>query len=75
MRNAQECAPTYCRCGRKLQKPIHQYLEKPVNAKVWFIPCTCGIFYEWAFHPKSNGCWKIRSRLPLWDSKEIIVIA
>lgn len=75
MRNCHECAPTFCRCGRKLPKPIHQYLEKPISGKTWFIPCKCGIWYVWSFHPHSNGCWKIRSRLPLFDSKEVVAIA
>lgn len=43
--------------------------------RVWVMNCRCGRLYVWSYHEESNGCWKIRSPLPLFDSKEIVVIA
>lgn len=68
MRNAQQCAPTRCRCGSRLPKPT--YVKG-----VWQMVCTCHTQYVWSFHPISNGCWKIRSDMPLFDSKEIVEVA
>jgi len=45
------------------------------NDKVWHIKCKCGVVYVRAFHEQSNGCWMIRSLLPLMDCKEIVVVA
>ena len=91
MRDATQCAPKSCQCGRRLGKPVHGYpeiepkkiagLEWPTQwartfrGKIWHMPCQCKRVYVWAFHTKSNGCWMVRSPLPLMDTKEIVVIA
>jgi hypothetical protein len=49
--------------------------EAPIKEKVWHIKCFCGLRHVWSWHHKSNGCWKIRSHMPLFDSQEITVIA
>lgn len=74
MRNAQEAAPKKCLCGRRLGKP--QY-GKVLNCRslVWYIICACHTTYVWSWHPASNGCWKVRDDLPLFDSRQVIAIA
>lgn len=54
--------------------PIHTYIKEDWDGQ-WQIRCKCGRDYIWSYHPVSNGCWKIRSPLPLFDTQEIIVIA
>lgn len=43
--------------------------------KAWAIKCSCHRFYVWSWHNQSNGCWMIRSHMPLFDTKEIVVVA
>jgi hypothetical protein len=49
--------------------------DAPIKEKVWHIKCTCGLRHIWSFHQSSNGCWKVRSDLPLFDSHQILVVA
>ena len=87
-RNAHDCAPKTCKCGARLPKPVNGYPwtserfpymaapRAPIQEKVWFIKCAkCDLVYVWAWHEKSNGCWKIRAFSPLFDSQEVVVIA
>jgi hypothetical protein len=46
----------------------------PITEEVWHIKCRCHIVYVWSWHEKSNGCWKLRSDLPLADTKEVVVL-
>jgi hypothetical protein len=45
------------------------------SEKVWFIKCECHRVYVWSFHERSNGCWIVRSIMPLFDTKEVVVVA
>jgi hypothetical protein len=77
MRSATECAPKKCICGRKLSKPSYKTvseISRSTNGS-WQIVCKCHLIYLWSYHPKSNGCWKIRSALPLFDTEQIVVVA
>jgi len=47
----------------------------PIREKVWYIKCDCHLRHVWSFHRVSNGCWKIRSDLPLLDTQAVTVIA
>ena len=49
--------------------------NSPVKDQAWHIECKCGLVYHWTSHEVSNGCWKIRSINPLFDSKKVVVIA
>jgi hypothetical protein len=40
------------------------------------ITCSnCHAHYVWSWHKTSNGCWKIRSSLLLFDTNEIVEVA
>jgi len=71
MRDALQCAPKRCTCGRRLGKP--EYVGRPYGK--WQIECECHLIHQWGFHEKSNGCWRITSPLPLFNSREITVVA
>lgn len=49
--------------------------QAPIQNQCWHISCVCGVTYIWGWHEQSNGCWRIRSNLPLMDSQEVVVIA
>lgn len=74
MRSGLDCAPRRCVCGRKLDKPIYGSTV-PYGEKRLHIRCSCSMLYLWSFHPASNGCWKLRHELPLFDEKRVMVIA
>lgn len=90
-RDALQCAPKKCPCGKRLKKPRYghpwigpgEFAKKynfpdalsPVRGEQWYINCSCARTFVWSFHKESNGCWMVRSILPLFDSKEIVVIA
>lgn len=84
MRGAKDCAPHKCDCGMRLGEPeygrskidwaLAKWFRDPFHEQ-WHIHCVCGRDYVWSWHPASNGCWKIRSPLPLFDTKETVVIA
>jgi hypothetical protein len=47
--------------------------KAPIKEKVWHIHCkNCCTSYVWSYCKETNGCWKIRSFYPLWDTAEII---
>jgi len=48
-------------------------LNNPWNQ--WHMWCKCGYVYVWSYHETSNGCWKLRHELPLFDPNKIIVVA
>jgi len=80
MRNCHETAPKKCTCGRTLSKPVHGTIPTAhtyYNSRDtgWYIECDCHLVHVWSWHHKSNGCWKIRSSLPLFDSREITIVA
>lgn len=74
MRRANDCAPKTCLCGRKLHKPVYAPL-KPYAENLWHIRCNCHRVFVWGWHKDSNGCWRERHELPLFDTKALIVLA
>lgn len=74
MRSARECIPKHCQCGRKLPPVQYGHLFN-LQGDVHYVVCKCHITYVWTWHPQSNGCWKIRSDMPLFDTREVVVIA
>lgn len=67
-----EC-PSMLKLGISFPGREHRRMFR--SDKIWMIRCTCGVTHVWSWHTKSNGCWKIRSVLPLMDSQEITVVA
>jgi hypothetical protein len=79
MRSALECAPKTCKCGRKLPRPEYGYPYVTRYAH-YYIKCKCHTIYSWSFPPDhlmdhTNGVWMITSDLPLFNTKEVIVIS
>lgn len=90
-RGALDCAPARCKCGLRLRRPMHGpcpevkgywcTILSPLRkleggGMCWWTDCAkCHTTYVWEWHPESNGCWRIRSRDPLFDTREVIVVA
>jgi hypothetical protein len=73
---ADKCAPKKCLCGAKLSKPFWGPIPGTrYRDNGWQIYCEiCHTHYAWGWHPRVNGCWKIRSDLPLFDTKQIVAV-
>jgi len=64
--------------GTRYMKRYCKHCDEPVKERddIWATNCPhCKRFYEWGWHDKSNGCWRITSQLPLFNTREIVVIA
>ena len=69
MRDALQVART-----AHLGKPVYGR-PHPRARECWHIPKNGGDYFEWCWHATSNGCWKRRSTLPLFDDHKILAIA
>jgi len=70
MRNAEDVAKK-----AKLGRPKYGRPDGYKSQPCWYIEKFGGEYYEWCWHPESNGCWKRRSVHPLFDTKEILAVA
>jgi hypothetical protein len=70
MRSAQQVARAH-----KLGTPKYGQPHPGHRGYVWFIAKESGDYLEWSWHPTSNGCWRRRSSIPLFDDRKIVAIA